>query len=134
MDGRNNGKASLVRGTYDPPPMQRWIGIYNVKEGGVWEKKLCLIYGQHSTVVAVGLDQGSKAPFTKLVITCAETGDSVAASIEAAAGLTSVSLNGAGAEIAAAGRGWLTSVERGRDDLGARPGLQADLIRPRHAR
>ena len=51
-------------------------------------KKLCFIHGQHSAVVAVDLDEGNKAPFTKLVITSlAETSDSVAAGIKAAAGL-----------------------------------------------
>ena len=88
MDGRNTRRASQTRGTYDPPPMQPWIGIYHVKEDGAWEKKLCLIYGQHSTVVAVDLNEGNEAPFTNLVITCEETSDLVAASIKAAAGLT----------------------------------------------
>jgi hypothetical protein len=88
MDGRNTRRAAQTRGTYEPSDMQPWIGIFHVKEDGVWEKKLCVIYGQHSEVVVVDLDKGGKAPFTKLVITCEEKSDSVAASIRAAAGLT----------------------------------------------
>jgi hypothetical protein len=88
MDGRNTRRAAQTKGSYDPPPTQPWIGIFHVKEDGGWEKKLCFIYGQHSTIVAVHLDESDKAPFTRLVITCELTSDSVAASISAAAGLT----------------------------------------------
>jgi hypothetical protein len=88
MDGRNTRRASQTRRSYDPPPMQPWIGIFHVKDDGVWQKKLCFIYGQHSTVVGVDVDGGDQAPFTKLVITCEWKSDSVAASIRAAAGLT----------------------------------------------
>lgn len=89
MDGRNTTKAAQTRGTYEPPETQPWIGIFSVKEDGAWEKKLCVIHGQHSPVVVVDLDEASKAPFTKLVITILPwQSDSVAASIKAAAGLT----------------------------------------------
>lgn len=88
MDARNTTRASLTRQSYDPPLMQPWIGIFDVKEDGVWEKKLCFIYGQHSTTVAVDLDKGDEAPFRRLVITCEDKSDSVAASIRVAAGLT----------------------------------------------
>lgn len=89
MDALDTTRAAQTRGTYEPSAMQPWVGIFNVKEDGVWEKKLCFIYGQYSEVVVVDLDGGSKAPFTKLVITSLPgTSDSVAASIKAAAGLT----------------------------------------------
>ena len=87
MDGRNTRRAAQTRGTYEPSDTQPWIGIFQVKEDGVWEKKLCFIYGQYSEVVVVDLDKADNPPFTKLVITC-EKSDSVAAGIRAAAGLT----------------------------------------------
>jgi hypothetical protein len=87
MDGRNTRRAARTRGTYEPSDAQPWIGIFQVKEDGVWEKKLCFIYGQYNDVVVVDLDKGDSPLFTKLVITC-EKSDSVAASIRAAAGLT----------------------------------------------
>ena len=80
MDALDTTRAAQTRGTYEPSDMQPWIGIFNVKEDGVWEKKLCFIYGQYSEVVVVDLDEGSKALFTKLVITSLPgTSDSVAA-------------------------------------------------------
>jgi hypothetical protein len=88
MDARNTRRSVQSRGTYDPPDLEPWIGIFHVKQDGVWQKKLCFIYGQHSPVVAVDLDEDSKAAFTKLVISLEDTSDSVAASIKAAAGLT----------------------------------------------
>ncbi len=83
MDGRNTRRAARTRGTYEPSDTQPWIGIFQVKEAGGWEKKLCFIYGQYSDVVVVDLDKGGNPPFTKLVITC-EKSDSVVASIKAA--------------------------------------------------
>ena len=41
MDARNTRRSVLTRGTYDPPDMEPWIGIFQVKEDGVWEKRLC---------------------------------------------------------------------------------------------
>jgi hypothetical protein len=88
MDIRNAMGDGQTRGTYQPPDHQPWIGIYNVKEDGGWEKKLCVIHGQHSPVVVVDLDEATKAPFAKLVISVLPwQGDSVAASVKAAAGL-----------------------------------------------
>jgi hypothetical protein len=89
MDARNTTRAAETKGTYEPPDTQPWIGIFSVKEDGAWEKKLCVIHGQHSPVVVVDLDKASQAPFAKLVITVLPwQSDSVAASIKAAAGLT----------------------------------------------
>jgi hypothetical protein len=89
MDARNTTREAQTKGTYEPSEMQRWTGIFHVTEDGVEEKKLCFIFGQHSEVVVVDLDDGHKAPFTKLVITNRPgTSDSIAASIKAAAGLT----------------------------------------------
>jgi hypothetical protein len=89
MDARNAAGEGRTRGRYEPPEMQRWTGIFHVTEDGAEEKKLCFIYGQHSTVVVVDLDKGDKVPFTKLVITTEPwKSDPVAASIKAAAGLT----------------------------------------------
>jgi hypothetical protein len=92
MDARNARGAGLRRGayqTYQPPETEPWVGIYNVKEDGGWQKRLCVIHGQHSPVIVVDLDAASKAPFAKLVITVLPwQSDSVAASIKAAAGLT----------------------------------------------
>jgi hypothetical protein len=53
VDTRNTRRSVLTKGTYDPPDMDPWIGIFNVQADGVWVKKLCFIYGQHSPVVAV---------------------------------------------------------------------------------
>ena len=89
MDVPNAMGDGKTRGHYEPPETQPWIGIYNVKEDGGWEKKLCVIHGQHNPVVVVDLDAASKAPFSKLVVTVLPwQSDSVAASIKAAAGLT----------------------------------------------
>jgi hypothetical protein len=89
MDARNTTREAQTRGTYEPSDRQPWIGIFHVTEDGVEKKKLCFIYGQHSPVVAVDLDEGSQAPFTSLVVTCLPYAtDSVTASIKAAAGLT----------------------------------------------
>jgi hypothetical protein len=89
MDARNTTRAAETKGTYEPPDTQPWIGIFSVKEDGGWEKRLCVIHGQHSPVIVVDLDAASKAPFAKLVITVLPwQSDSVAASIKAAAGLT----------------------------------------------
>jgi len=89
MDARNAMGTGLRKGTYEPPEMQPWIGIFNVKEDGSWGKKLCFIYGQHSTVVVVDLGKGDQVPFTKLVITTDPwKSDPVVASIKAAAGLS----------------------------------------------
>jgi hypothetical protein len=93
MDGRNARGAGQRRGAYQdyqPPEQQPWVGIYNVKEeDGGWQKKLCVIHGQHSPVVVVDLGAASKAPFAKLVVTVLPwQSDPVAASIKAAAGLT----------------------------------------------
>jgi hypothetical protein len=89
MDALNTTRAAQTRGTYEPSNKQRWTGIFHVTEDGVMEKKLCFIYGQHSEVVVVDLDEGSAAPFTKLVVTSLPgASDSVAATIRAAAGLT----------------------------------------------
>ena len=88
MDARNTRRTAQTRGTYDPPDMDPWIGIFHVKEDGVWAEKLCFIYGQHSPVVTVDIDKNNKAAFTKLVISLEDTSDSVAASIKSAAGLT----------------------------------------------
>jgi len=88
MDARNTTREAQTRGTYEPSDMQPWIGIFHVTEDGVTKKKLCFIYGQHSTVVAVDLKGGTETPFSSLVVTCLPyTTDSVAASIKAAAGL-----------------------------------------------
>jgi hypothetical protein len=84
---RKSRRSALTRGLYDPPDKDPWVGIFQVKEDGVWEKKLCFIYGQHSPVVAVDLDQDNQAAFTRLVVSLEHTSDSVAASIKAAAGL-----------------------------------------------
>jgi hypothetical protein len=88
MDARNARRSAQTRGTYDPPDLDPWIGIFQVKQDGVWQKKLCFIHGQHSPVVAVNLDEDNQAAFTKLVISLENTSDSVAASIKSAAGLT----------------------------------------------
>jgi hypothetical protein len=86
---RNTTRAAQTRGAYEPSDTQPWIGIFHVTEGGMEEKKLCFIYGQYREVVVVGLDKGSKALFTQLVVTSLPgTSDSAAASIKAAAGLT----------------------------------------------
>ena len=87
MDTRNTRRSVLTKGTYDPPDMDPWIGIFNVKKDGVLVQKLCFIHGQHSPVVAVDIDEDNKAPFTKLVISLEEKSDSVVAGIKAAAGL-----------------------------------------------
>lgn len=87
MDGRNARRAAQTRGSYEPSDTQPWLGLFHVQENGVWEKKLCFIYGQGSEVVVVDLDKADNPPFTKLVITCAKS-DSVAASIRTAAGLS----------------------------------------------
>jgi hypothetical protein len=88
MDARNTTREAQTRGTYEPSDRQPWIGIFHVTEDGVTKKKLCFVYGQHSTVVAVDLTAGAKVPFTSLVVTCLPYAtDSVAAGIKAAAGL-----------------------------------------------
>jgi hypothetical protein len=89
MDAVNTTRSAQTKGTYEPSEKQRWTGIFHVTEDGVAEKKLCFIHGQDSEVVVVDLGEGSKAPFTKLVVTSPPgTSDSVAASIRAAAGLS----------------------------------------------
>jgi hypothetical protein len=89
MDALDTARAAQTKGTYEPSDTQRWTGIFHVTQEGVEEKKLCFIHGQYSDVVVVDVDEGSKAPFTKLVITInLGVSDSVAASIKEAAGLT----------------------------------------------
>jgi hypothetical protein len=89
MDARNSTGAGMTKGRFEPSETQPWIGIYNVKEDGGWQKKLCVIHGQHSPVVVVDLGAASKAPFSKLVVTVLPwQSDPVTASIKAAAGLT----------------------------------------------
>jgi hypothetical protein len=89
MDARNTTRSAETKGPYEPSETQRWTGIFHVTQDGVAEKKLCFIYGQHSTVVVVDLAKGAKAPFTKLVITILPwKSDSVVASIKEAAGLS----------------------------------------------
>jgi hypothetical protein len=89
MDGRNTRRASQIElRPYQPPLRQPWIGIYHVKEGKTWGKKLCFIHGQHFPVVAVDLFEDNQAPFSQLAVTYELTSDLVAANIRAAAGLT----------------------------------------------
>jgi hypothetical protein len=83
MDALDTTRAAQTKGTYEPSDTQPWIGIFQVTEDGMEEKKLCFIHGQYSEAVVVDLDRGNRAPFTKLVITSLPgTSDSVAASIK----------------------------------------------------
>jgi hypothetical protein len=88
MDALNTTRSAQTKGGYTPSDTQRWTGIFHVREDGAEQRKLCFIYGQYSEVVVVDLNEGGRAPFTKLVVTVRPgTGDPVAASIKAAAGL-----------------------------------------------